>query len=159
MASGLTIQWSKSEAKWLFAIPRPSETDALQWLRKDVDSPGQLLGCSFIDGLWDDIMFQSLIQKLKEKLQRWNRYHVSLHGKTVIVNHVVTSSLWYILIVVATNPHKLHKLQQMLVSFIWGKEGRRAQHKVPEHVLMLPKHRSGLGLIDVTLQVKALYLL
>lgn len=156
MASGLVIQWAKSEARWLAPLPRPQFTNALQWSWKDVDSPGQLLDFSFIDGLHDNDMFLSLLLKLKERLQHWNWFQVSLHGKIVITNHLVASSLWYVLTLVASDLRKLNKLQQLLVSFVWGKEGRKAYHKVLQNILTLSKRRGGLGLIDVTLQVKAL---
>lgn len=87
LASGLTIHWGKSEARWIAPFPRPEETDALNWAWKETDSPGQLLGYSFINGLEDNSIFTSLVDKLKRKLQRWNRFQVSLHGKIIIANH------------------------------------------------------------------------
>lgn len=48
-------------------------------------------------------MFASLVDKLKQKLQCWNHYQVSLHGKIIIANHLVASTLWYVLTLVATD--------------------------------------------------------
>lgn len=66
IASSLAIQSGKSEARWLALCPRPLETNTVEWARKEVDDPGQLLSYSFIDGLQDDTMFTSLILKLKK---------------------------------------------------------------------------------------------
>lgn len=103
-------------------------------------------------------MFTALVANLKQRLQRWNKFQVSLHSKVIIANHLVASVLWYVLTLVAFNFKKLHKLQQLLVAFVWGKTDRRTCHRVLEHIVTLPKHLGGLGLIDVTLQAKALCL-
>lgn len=68
---------------------------------------------------------------------------------------MVASALWYVLTLIASDFCKLHKLQQMLVFFIWGREERRAQHKAPQCILTLAKSKGGMGLIDVTVQAKA----
>lgn len=118
---------------------------------KDCDSTNQLLGFSFIDGLHDDTMFDSLVSKIQQKNRQWNRYQVLLHGKVVIANHLVASSLWYILTLVTMNSRRIHQLQQFLVAFIWSKEGRASRNKCPERLLTLGKKLRGLGLVDVVL--------
>lgn len=74
IASSLTIQWTKSEVRWVADYPRPLTTNVLQWAWKDLDSPSQLLGFSFIDSLRDNNMFHALLLKLKDRLQRWNQF-------------------------------------------------------------------------------------
>lgn len=76
----------------------------------------------------------------------------------VIANHLVAFALWYILTLVATNPRRLHQLSQILVAFIWSKEGWVSKHKCPEWLLTLAKRFGGLGLVDVALQAKILCL-
>lgn len=101
-------------------------------------------------------MFTSLVTKLQQGLLRWNKFQVSFHGKIVIVNHLVASALWFVLTLVAIDSRKLHHLQQMLISFVWSKEGKNLRHKAPEYFLLLPKNRGGLGLINIALQAKVL---
>lgn len=118
-ASGLQIQWAKSEVRWLSPEPRQRTTDLLDWAWKDQHTSGQLvLGYSFIDGIHEDAIFASLVTKLQQRLQKWNKFHVSLNGKVIIANNLVASGLWYILTLLACDAKKLHRLQQMLVAFV-----------------------------------------
>lgn len=73
-ASGLTIHWVKSNARWLYSGLRPHSTDYLQWAWREHDDPRQLLGFAFVDGLSNDLMFSSLVTKLQQRLLHWNSF-------------------------------------------------------------------------------------
>jgi hypothetical protein len=60
IASGLSINWTKSEARWMADYPRPEETESLQWLWKLPTEPGTILGFSFTNRLESESMFEAL---------------------------------------------------------------------------------------------------
>lgn len=99
--------------------------------------------------------FNAQTQAQTSTLEVLNRFQVSLHGKVIIANHMVASSLYYVLTLVALDFCKL-QLQQILVSFVWGKIDHHVRHQVSQHILTLPKHKGRLGLIDITMQAMAL---
>ena len=63
-ASGLAINWQKSQARWLASTDQPSATNQLDWLWKEPSDPSTMLGFSFAEGLTSNLMFDSLLLKL-----------------------------------------------------------------------------------------------
>jgi hypothetical protein len=107
-ASGLSINWHKSEAHWLAEYEQPEETAQLQWLWKAFYEPGTLLGFSFGSGLHADDMFDTALVKLKARLSKWDTFLLTLQGKVVVENHLIASGLWYMLTLNAICSHRLH---------------------------------------------------
>jgi hypothetical protein len=119
-ASGLSINWNKSDAHWLAEYEQPEDTSQLQWLWKAPSEPGTLLGFSFGSGLHSEAMFSAALAKLKGRLKKWDAFPLTLQGKGVVANHLIASGLWYIMTLNAACPTRLQRLQKLLVAFIWG---------------------------------------
>lgn len=155
-ATGLFIQWTKSESHWLADDPHPAITDNLWWHSTTPEAKGALLGFSFRDGLSNDIMFEAMLERLRNRLHLWNSHHLTLRGKIIVANHFISTSLWYFLTLNALHATRLTKLRKLLVAFIWGGREQRVQHRVAANIISLPRLAGGLGLIDISVQAKAL---
>jgi hypothetical protein len=152
VASGLTINWNKSEARWMADYPRPEETDPLQWLWKLPTDPGTVLGFLFTTGLESDTMYEALLTRLKARLKKWNTFPLTLQGKIVVANHLILSGLWYITTLNMVHREKLHQLQQLVVAFVRRAKDNKVRHRVSANILTLPKCKGGLELLDLTAQ-------
>ena len=155
-ASGLTINWKKSDARWLAQHSRPPETTALNWSWKSANDPGTLLGFSFSSGLSPETMFKDLLARIEQKLQKWSNFPLTISGKVIVANHLILLSLWYVLTLNCTNPVQLRKIQRLVVQFVWSAMSRRGRHRVAEEIICLPKAKGGLGLLEVQAQAQAL---
>jgi hypothetical protein len=101
-------------------------------------------------------MFEASLSKVQDKLAKWANVPLTLQGKIVVANHLVMSSLWYMLTLNCSNDARLKSLQQLTIKFVWGSSGRRSRHRVSSQIICLPKSKGGLGLINIPSQAKAL---
>ncbi|KAK0155415.1 Transposon TX1 uncharacterized protein [Merluccius polli] len=69
---------------------------------------------------------------------------MSYRGRALIINNLVSSSLWHRLACVDPPPNLLSRIQAMLVNFFWDK-----LHWIPQAVLYLPKDEGGQGLVHL----------
>lgn len=88
---------------------------------------------------WD-----SVIHKVKSRLNKWRWLlpKMSLRGRVLIANNLVSSSLWHRL--ACMDPPVSLLSQSLLVDFIWDK-----MHWVPQSVRFLPKEEGGQGLVHL----------
>jgi hypothetical protein len=95
LALGLFMNWHKSLAYWVSLIPTclwldllPCPWALLNELSKLLDTPfGLKISTLEVD--------KFLYQKLQKKKDYWSGTHLSLAGRSVIVNSVLLSTLWY----------------------------------------------------------------
>jgi hypothetical protein len=137
-------------------LAQPPNTAQLDWLWKEPSDPLTMLGFFFTRGLTTDVMFESLVEKLQHRLTKWSTFPLTLQGKVVVANHLILSGLWYVLTLNTLHPKRLHQLQAMVVSFIWGGRQQCGRHRVSKDILLLLRSQGGLGLLDLTQQAHAL---
>ena len=72
---------------------------------------------------------------------------MSLVGRTLIVNHVLMSSLWYFIIIWARSKRVLGKIKTLFRNYLWigAKNATRAHASWDDY--MMPKKVGGLSLI------------
>ena len=156
-ASGALINWDKSSGFWVapgnppFNVPSPGFT----WIPKGQSI--RYLGCRVGLGLKVDDMIAPLLLRLRNKLIYWNKEKLSLAGRVVVANSVLLSSIWYIASTWLFSRSIMLKVQRLVRNFIWGNDTvHNTIAKVAWSVLIQPKHKGGLGLIDPFMQSKAL---
>lgn len=74
VASGLTIQWTKSEARWLAQHPRPSNLDCLGWDWKPLNYTNKFIGFLFSADIVPKVLHNFLVKKIKAKLAFWSTF-------------------------------------------------------------------------------------
>ena len=87
---------------------------------------------SFVLNNWENVL-----EKVKCRLARWKwiKTKMSYRGQVLIINNLVSSTLWHCLSCVDPPPDLLSKIQAFLVDFFWDK-----LNWVPQSVLYLPRN-------------------
>lgn len=100
-----------------------------------------LAGVSYMCKNWDNVL-----EKVEGWLKKWKWFlpNMSLKGRTLVINNLVSSMLWHRLACVDAPTRLLARLQAVLVDFFWDR-----LHWVPQSVLFLPKEEGGQGLVHL----------
>ena len=89
--------------------------------------------------------YDNLILKTESILRQWHARHLSLEGKVLVVNTLITLLFVYKMTVLPELPkHYVNKLDQIVESFLWN--GRRP--KIKKDILQLAKKDGGLNLTN-----------
>ena len=92
------------------------------------------------------------IEKLAKRLESWKFRNLSLKGKSMIINSLALSGLWYTGSVVPLLAWAEKKINQVIFDFLWS--GKNQQIK--REVCYLPYELGGLNVVNVALKCKAL---
>ena len=156
-ASGAVINWDKSSGFWVASGNPPvnAPSAGFSWIPKGQSI--RYLGCRVGLGIKVDDMIAPLLVRLRNKLIYWKKERLSLAGRVVVANSVLLSSVWYIASTWLFSRSIMLRVQRLVRNFIWGNDTvHNTIAKVAWSVLIQPKHKGGLGLIDPFMQSKAL---
>ena len=92
------------------------------------------------------------IEKLAKRLESWKFQSLSLKGKSMIINTLALSGLWYTGSVVPLAVWAEKKINQIIFHFLWS--GKNEQIKC--EVCYLPCELGGLKVVNVAFKCKAL---
>lgn len=90
-----------------------------------------------------------LAAKVKKKLTYWTSIHLSLASRTVIVNAVLLSTLWYFITIWGGSLSIIRKIRAMLRDFLWSSSTHRSRARVSWVDCCAPRHIGGLNLVDL----------
>ncbi len=126
--------------KWERGVP--TLPNGLTWKKDGLKYLGVFIG----DEMFVQKNLEGIIEKLKGRLMKWKWIvkNLSYRGRTLIINNLVTSSLWHRLACIDPRAYLLGKIQSILIDFFWEK-----LHWVPYNVLSLPKEEGGQGLVHL----------
>ena len=105
-----------------------------------------------------------LVQKFKRKISNWTYKLLSLRGRLILVQSVLSSLLVYWLGLVPIPASILHKLRSMMFAFLWGSsETHRKFHLASWQSISWPKEYQGRGInflhwFSISLRLKNLWL-
>ena len=156
-ASGALINWDKSSGFWVASGDPPVNVPSLGFTWIPQGQSIRYLGCRVGVGLKSEDMIAPLLLRLRNKLVYWNKEKLSLAGRVVVANAVLLSSIWYIASTWLFSRSIMLKVQRLVRNFIWGNNRSvNPVAKVAWSILIQPKQKGGLGLIDPFMQSKAL---
>ena len=92
------------------------------------------------------------IEKLAKRLESWKFRSLSLKGKSMIINTLALSGLWYTGSVVPLLAWAEKKINQIIFDFLWSGKNEQIKRKV----CYLPYELGGLNVVSVALKCKAL---
>ena len=92
------------------------------------------------------------IEKLAKRLESWKFRSLSLKGKSMIINTLALSGLWYTGSVVPLLAWAEKKINQIIFDFLWSGKNEQMKRKV----CYLPYELGGLKVVNVALKCKAL---
>lgn len=90
--------------------------------------------------------WENVLEKIEGRLKKWKWLlpSMSYRGRTLVINNLVSSSLWHRLACADPPSNLLARIQAVLVDFFWDK-----LHWIPQALLFLPKEEAGQGLIHL----------
>lgn len=148
--SGAKLNRSKTEAMWLGAWrSRTDEPLGLTWVRKM-----KILGVVFGTIPVDQDNWQPKISKLEKVLNLWKARPLSLIGKSMIINTLGLSKIFYLAKVIIIPRWVLSRINQLVWPFLWGSK----IETVSRHTCYLPVSTGGLGVVNLDVKCKALRL-
>ena len=101
---------------------------------------------------WNDI-----IERLKKRLNGWKGKMLSVGGRLVLINSILTSITMFMLSFFKIPRKVLEKLDQIRSRFFWEGEGHKKKYRLTKwSIVCTPKDMGWLGIIDFDLQNKCL---
>jgi hypothetical protein len=95
LATGLRINWPKSQIYWISSDPPPPWLARLLCPWAVEGQLSKLLGTPFGVNLHTQDVDNFLLSKIQKKLDYWVSVHLSLSGRAIIANSVLLSTLYY----------------------------------------------------------------
>ena len=93
-----------------------------------------------------------------DKIRNWSGMHLSLADRIIVANHVLLSTLWQAVSVWMFDKQAICTVKACIRGFLWaGMRKDNATAKVAWSMLVLPKSKGGLGLIDLDCKVRHCY--
>ena len=83
----------------------------------------------------NDYNFAPIVNSIRKLFGLWSNRNLSIFGKSVVVNILILSKLWYVANIFSVPDQIVKDINQNISKFIWGIH----RHIVNSHVLMLPR--------------------
>jgi hypothetical protein len=155
MYSGLKLNYEKSDImplgpiKHRFNILLPESR--FNWTEGPITSLGVKL-CHRTEDLIK-LNYSQAIEKINNSVKIWNKRHLTLYGKVVIINTYIISQLVYLMSVLP-KPSKemINHINKTIFNFLWNNK----PDKIKRDIMKLPKYLGGLSVPDVAIKNIAL---
>ena len=142
-ASGSKLNKDKTVALFM-----KEPTDQEQNQLKFTTGPEKVLGITV--GKGSSQIWQSLLERVKKKLDRWKGRNLSLAGKVHLVRSLGMSTVMYVSNMKVVEQSQIEKFERIFYDFVWG--GKKAL--VRREICVLPKKLGGIGMIDMKTAIK-----
>ena len=149
--SGSRLNPKKTEGLWIGSqAGRTSGPVNITWVADKLKILGVYLGNANTDQAnWVD-----RITKLEKRLNHWRLRTLSLKGKSMIINTLGASGLWYTATVVSMPEWAHQRVSKAIWAFLWGDK----TELVKRDTCRLPWHHGGLSVIHPLEKSRALKL-
>ena len=97
--------------------------------------------------------FQKKLDKIQKVINTWNMRGLSLFGRVTIVKTFLIPKLLYISSIIQTPMEIMKRMERMIFKFLW-----RGPDKVTRNSVINSVENSGVNLMDIETQIKALKL-
>jgi hypothetical protein len=148
LATGLCINWAKSQVYWLSSNPSPPWLARLPCPWAVERQLSKLLGTPFGINLHTQDVDEFLYTKIQKKLEYWALVHLSLSGRAVIANSVLVSTLYYFITIWGGSRQVIRKIRAQIRNFLWLGSLRNCRARVRWTDCCAVKQVGGLGLVD-----------
>ena len=146
-ASGSRLNKHKTQGlyfgKWKNRSDHPF---GISWVKK-IKIFGILFGDTTEFELWNPVY-----QKIIKTLNLYRNRVLSLYGKSIIINVMVLSKLWYMCSVLCIPNHFIVLIEREIFNFIW--EGKI--ELLRRNILCFPKLKGGINLVNIRLKIFSL---
>lgn len=146
-ASGAKINWQKSRAIWASNRPRDwtwGEEIGSTWLQggQQVKYLGFPMGFQLQQNQKDKV----IIDKIRGQLLTWTPKKLSLGGRILVCNKVISASMWYLASCLDALSEVFKQVRALLRNYVWsGKNAGKTRAKVAWQQAILPKTKGDLS--------------
>lgn len=148
LATGLKINRGKCVLYWYGPGVPPQWLGSFGCAIAVLGALSKLLGTPFGITLETANVDEFLANKISKKLQYWTTIHLSMAARTIIVNSVLLSTLWYFLSLWCGLRDILNSIRAALRNFLWAETEEHVRARVRWEDCCAKKEVGGLGLID-----------
>ncbi|XP_056688032.1 uncharacterized protein [Spinacia oleracea] len=154
--SGQQLNLAKSFIKFSPNTPIPQQQLFKSILRMpQVTQFGQHLGVP-IDCMGSKRShFNYLIDKVADLITSWNGVLISQVQKMVLINTVIVATVSHVMMSLDIPITILNKIDSMIATFFWAKQGYKGMHWIRKSILHLPRGMGGLGIRNLSTLNKA----
>ena len=152
-ASGAKINLDKCKGLWFGAFS--SRTDQLlsfDWFNTYI--PEKILGLFFGNVDCTKLNIDRRLQSLRNTIAAWKHRDVSFKGKALVINGLLTSTLWYTATSIHLPPWAITEIEQEVYNFFWD-------YKKPlttRDILALPLSEGGFNIHRINTKIQGLRL-
>ena len=140
-ASGAKLSISKCVGLWAGSwVGRSSSPVDIKWTSSSISCLGVRVG----NGDLHAEIWQDRLAAIKRTLHSWHQRSLTFSGKTLVLNSLILSKLWYTASVIEMPTWVLRDVRNMMFSFFWSGKAERVQRIT----LTLPLNEGGYGLAD-----------
>ena len=152
-AAGAKINLQKCKGLWCgsFRHRTDAPTD-FDWTNTYL--PDKLLGIYVGNTDCTDRNIEHKIHKLRTITATWNHRDLSLKGKALVINGLLTSTLWYLAANVHFPPWAIQEIEDIIYAFLWNNK----KPLINRDIIALPLTEGGLNIPRLKDKIQALRL-
>lgn len=149
--SGLKVNMDKSELVATATTDSHITQLSSQIGCKKGSLPFKYLGLPLSDSRLQRQEFTHLIQKIRNRLTGWASKLLSIAGRVVLINSVITTMPIYYMSVFRMPKWVLQEIDQIRRTFLWQgvTQGQRKIHQAEWSLICRPKRLGGLGILEI----------
>ena len=149
-ASGAKINKSKCKGLWSGAFAhRTDQLHGFDWYNDYI--PDKILGQYFGNADCTERNWEEKIQKIINILEAWRHRELSFKGRALLINSLVTSTLWYNVTSLAVPSWAIQQIEQVIYCFFWNNK----HPLVNRDILALPLKEGGFNIPRLETRIQA----
>ena len=149
-ASGAKINKSKCKGLWCGAFAhRRDQLYGFDWFNDFI--PEKILGQFFGNVDCTQMNWNSKIQKINNIIAAWRHRELSFKGKALVINGLLTSTLWYNATSLSMPSWAVSQIEQAIYSFFWNNK----HPLVNRDILALPLKEGGFNIPRLETKIQA----
>ena len=114
----------------------------------------KILGTNLGNFVTDDDRWFGIFSKFTKTLNNFKQRHISLRGKSYVINCLTSSKLWYVGSTTLLPTHYLFQFNRVLFNFLW----KSKSDPLNRNTVYLPFSKGGLNICNIEVKLQALYL-
>ena len=149
-ASGAKINRAKCKGLWSGAFAhRTDQLHGFEWFNDYI--PDKILGQYFGNVDRTRMNWEAKIQKINNILDAWRHRELSFKGRALLINSLVTSTLWYSVTSLAVPSWAITQIEQAIYRFFW----KNKHPLVNRDILSLPLKEGGFNIPRLETRIQA----
>lgn len=138
-----SIDFTKHNIQWKLPVLKKTDDYNHYYIEEGID----ILGINFKNDYEQmcNCNFRKLFVKIQTKIEKLQTRNLSIKGRVMVTNTLLTSKLWYVSSILDIPNTIVKQLNTIIFQYIW----KTKHNQTSRQTLYLPLDRGGLGLLDI----------